>query len=130
MGSANVAGVGGLGLAVMATPNTLSIFYGYPADLIAGWCGVSVATARLWKSGVRKPSRQALRLFSTYRDHRVLNDDWRGWKIVHGDIVDPSGNATTAAQLQGYRMILQWVSEVAARDPDTKRQYYELLRRA
>ena len=36
-------------LAVPARP--LSIFYGYPDQLIARWCGVSVATARLYKSG-------------------------------------------------------------------------------
>ena len=55
----------------------LSIFYGYPDQLIARWCGVSVATARLYKSGARKPSRQALRLFALYRDGRVLDDHGR-----------------------------------------------------
>jgi hypothetical protein len=36
----------------------LSIFYGYPAALVARWCGVSPATASLWKQNKRKPSRQ------------------------------------------------------------------------
>jgi hypothetical protein len=27
-------------------------------------------------------------------------------------------------------MIFQWVADIAARDPETQRQYYELLKRA
>lgn len=108
----------------------LSIFYGYPPEVISLWCGVSLLTAKQWKSGARKPSRQALRLLGLHRDGRVLNDNWRRWKIVDGVIIDPAGNRTTVSQLEGYAGILQWVAAVAARDPETQRQYYELLKRA
>jgi DNA-binding transcriptional regulator YiaG len=119
-----------LDVAGVRAETSLSIFYGYPADLIARWCGVSVATAKRWKSGARKPSRQALRLFSLHRDGRVLSEHWRGWKVNDSSLVDPADNCTTAAQLSGYAIILQWVAAVAAQDPDTQRQYYELLKRA
>ena len=32
--------------------------------------------------------------------------------------------------LEGYAMIFQWIADIAARDPETQRQYYELLKRA
>ncbi len=107
-----------------------AIFYGYPVELIARWCAVSIGTARLYKSGKRKPSIQALRLFTLHRDNLILSGEWRGWKINGDSIVDPDGNATTRGQLHGYSLILQWVAAVAARDPATQRQYYELLKRA
>jgi hypothetical protein len=109
---------------------SLSIFYSYPPETIALWSGVSVLTAKQWESGARKPSRQSLRLFVLNRDGRVLNDQWRLRKVVHGAIIDHTSNRTTAAQLEGYALILPWVAAVAARDPDTQRQYYELLKRA
>lgn len=42
-------------------PFVVGTFYGYPAELVARWCGVSLSTTRAWKAGRRKPSRQALR---------------------------------------------------------------------
>jgi len=107
----------------------LSIFYGYPAALIARWCGVSVKTARDWKAGRRKPSRQALRLFALYRDGRVLEEAWRGWRVTETGIVDPDGNVTTLPQLRGYFLLLQWAGELASRDPTTQRQWWELMGR-
>jgi hypothetical protein len=32
------------------------IFYSFPAHLIVRWCGVSPATASLWKLDKRRPS--------------------------------------------------------------------------
>ena len=107
-----------------------AIFSGYPVELVARWCAVSLSTARQYKSGKRNPSLQALRLFTLHRDQLVLTNQWRGWKINGDSIVDPDGNATTRGQLHGYSLILQWVAAVAARDPSTQRQYYELLKRA
>ena len=108
----------------------LSIFYGYPSPLIAQWCGVSGKTAALYKAGARKPSRQALRLFTLHRDGRVLDQDWRGWSVRDAKLVDPAGNATSRGQLQGYAMILQWVAEIASRSPQTQEQYFDLLHSA
>jgi hypothetical protein len=110
-------------------PPPLSIFNSYSPELIAQWCGVSLKTASLYKAGVRKPSRQALRLFSLHRDGRVLTPDWRGWCVRDGKLIDPEGNETNQGQLRGYYMVLHWVAAVASRDPETQQQYYDLLRR-
>lgn len=125
------AGLGSLAPVPTRNPIApLSMFYGYSAEEIAQWCGVSIKTAELYKSGARKPSRAALRLFSLHRDGRVLGNDWRGWSVRNGKLVDPDGHGTSRGQLMGYAMILQWVAAVAIRDPETAEQYYELLRRA
>src|SRR5687768_2705977 len=62
---------------------TPAVFYGYPVELIQRRCSVSRQTAYLHKTGVRKPSKQALRLFVLHRDGRVLDDYWKGF-AVHG----------------------------------------------
>ncbi len=108
----------------------LNPFYGYPAETIAHWCAVSIATAQLYKAGKRKPSVQALRLFALYQENRVLTNEWEGWRVIGNSLYDPAGNAFKASRLEGYQMILQWVSAVAAIYPDTKAQYYEVLRRS
>lgn len=80
----------------------LTIFYGYPPELIARWCGVSEHTAYLYKIGARKPSRQALRLFTLHRDGRVLGPEWRDWAIHKDRLVSPEGQETTQNQLAAY----------------------------
>ena len=107
-----------------------SIFDGFPAELIASWCAVSVATASGYKDGSRKPSRQALKLFSLYRQELVLGPAWRGFIVRDGTIVDPAGVATTRAQLEGYQMVMQWAAQVASRAPELQHEFYDLLKRA
>jgi hypothetical protein len=94
----------------------LSPFYGYPVAVIAQWCAVSRRTAAQYKAGTRKPSRQALRLFTLHRDGRFLSDGWDGW-AVHGDrLVDPDGNETTRGQLWAYFVVWQLVRSYALTD--------------
>ena len=59
-----------------------SPFYGYPAEVIAEWCGVSIGTAEHYKAGRRKPPTPVLRLFRLYRDGKVLGKTWDQYKIV------------------------------------------------
>lgn len=106
------------------------VFYSYPPELIARWCGVSLATAKAYRLGVRKPSRQALRLFTLHRDGKVLGPEWRDFSISGSKIADSNGNVTTQSQLLAYAMIIQWVAAVAARSDDTQQQYYDLLKLA
>jgi hypothetical protein len=112
-----------------STTQVVSIFWGYSASLIAQWCGVSVHTAYLYKIGKRKPSRQALRLFTLHRDGQFLTADWAGWAVTKDHITDPDGNRTTRGQLQAYWIIVQLAHQLAA-DAGVLDQYYTLLRRA
>jgi hypothetical protein len=106
------------------------IFYGYSAQQVAEWCSVSLATAKAYKDGIRKPSRQALKLFTLYRQELVLGPEWRGFTVRKGTIVDPAGVVTTRPQLEGYQIIMQWAAFVASRDPELQHEFYELLKRA
>ena len=109
----------------------LSIFYGYPEQLVAQWCGVSLHTARLYKSGARKPSRQSLRLFTLHRDGRVLDQKyWRGFSVNKGKLVDPSGREFDSGQLSAHWLIVQLAQELARKDPRDLEEYHRLLRTA
>lgn len=96
----------------------LSPFYGYPPKLIASWCGVSVQTARAYKNGSKRPSRSVMRLFRLHREFKVLGDEWDGWLVRDGGIVDPDGNVTTRDQLMAYWVIMQYAYEAARIDQD------------
>jgi hypothetical protein len=111
------------------SPKPLSIFYGYPAELIAEWCGVSLATARRWKATGKAP-RPALRLFGLYRDQRVLDRHWSGWKTSQGVLTDPDGNSTTQAQLRAYWIVMQLAADLARRDPESHAAYLAILKSA
>ena len=108
------------------------LFSGFPDELVAAWCGVSLKTAQLYRIGARKPSRQALRLFTLHRDGRVLGDGWEGWQVRKEILIDPEGNRTTRAQLRGWYLILQFAADLARRssDPADRQHYWELLRNA
>jgi len=108
----------------------LTIFYGYPPEQIARWCGVSEHTAYLYKIGTRKPSRQALRLFTLHRDGRVLGPEWRDWAINKDRLVSPEGQETTQNQLAAYWLIMQLARELASRDPEAREEFNRLLRSA
>lgn len=105
-----------------------SVFDGYPAVLIAEWCAVSLKTAELYKSGARKPSRQALRLFGLYRSERVLTGAWAHCTVRGDHLVDPDGQTVTVGQLRAYWIVMQLAAELARRaGPDAQEQYYEAL---
>jgi hypothetical protein len=107
-----------------------SIFYGYPEALIAQWCGVSRQTAYLYKIGARKPSRQALRLFTLHRDGRVLGPEWDGWSVHKAKLVSPEGRESTQGQLRAYWLVMQFAQELASKSRKTLDEFYDLLRSA
>jgi hypothetical protein len=111
-------------------PVFLSPFYGYPAELIATWCAVSLRTARAYKAGTKRPSDQARKLFALHRDGRVLEDAWVGWIARAGVITDPEGNSTTVNQLRAYALVMQFAAELARADPRSNDEFRRLLRRA
>ena len=116
------------GLAMPRARQTPIVFYGYPVELIQRWCAVSIQTARLYKSGLRKPSRQALRLFTLHRDGRVLDEHWQGFAVHKGVLVDPQGREFTAGQLNAHWLIVQLARDLAERDPRDLEEYRRILR--
>ena len=109
---------------------SFNVFHGYPAWVIAQWCGVSLSTARAYKSGKRRPPRPVLRLWSLYRDRRVLGSEWEGWLIQANTLVDPDGNVTTLNQLRAYCFVMQ-LAAAQARElgPDAQDRFYEVVGR-
>ena len=103
------------------------LFYGYPPELIARWCGVSAHTALLYKTGARRPSRQALRLFVLHRDGRVLGPEWREWSVHKDKLVSPEGQETTHGQLNAYWLVMQLARELTAKDPEARQEFYRIL---
>lgn len=101
-----------------------SPFYGYPAEVIAEWCGVSVGTAEHWKAGRRPPSRSALRLFRLYRDGKILDDDWSEYRIVKGKLFGPDGRTVRPSDIVLMGLVWQALAE---KDPEG---YYALLENA
>jgi hypothetical protein len=118
-----------LGLAVSRPrkSQTPLIFYGYPVELIQEWCAVSKQTAYLYKIGARKPSRQALRLFTLHREGRILGKEWEGWRIKGGRLFDPEGVPADARQLRAFSLMMQFANELARRDPETRKRYFDIL---
>jgi hypothetical protein len=105
-----------------------NLFEGYPAELIAEWCAVSVKTAALYKAGTRKPSRQAIRLFALFRDGRVLAGAWRECCVRGDRLFDPDERAVTVGQLRAYWIVMQLAAEYARMlGPDQQERYYDAL---
>jgi hypothetical protein len=59
-----------------APPNISEVFLGYPPELVAEICAVSVGTARQYKRGTRSPSPPAMRLWELYISGRIMPDSW------------------------------------------------------
>ena len=105
-----------------------SIFDDYSAECIAEWCAVSVKTARLYKAGQRKPSRQSLRLFTLHRQERLLVGPWAQCSVRREHLVDPEGRTVTVGQLRAYWIVMQLAAELARQaGPDAQERYYRAL---
>ena len=102
----------------------LSPFYGYPAAVIAEWCGVSVGTAEHYKAGRRKPPTPVLRLFRLYRDGQVLGNDWEGYKVKDERLFGPDGRHVRPTDIALMGLVWQALAE---KDPES---YYALLEKA
>jgi hypothetical protein len=103
------------------------LFYGYPPELIAQWCGVTAHTAYLYKSGARKPSKQAQRLFVLHRDGRVLGPEWRDWAVHKNKLISPEGQETTQGQLNAYWLVMQLAQELTKDNPRARDAFYRIL---
>jgi hypothetical protein len=92
---------------------TVAAFYGLSEQQIAQWAGVTLRTAHLYRTGRRKPSLQALRLVTLYREERVLQGPWKRWVVRGNKLVTPEGLELPEAVLRGYREMLSWARSVA-----------------
>ena len=99
-----------------------SPFYGYPAAVIAEWCGVSVGTAEHYKAGRRKAPTPVLRLFRLYRDGMILGKEWLGYKVHKDKLIGPDGKHVTQSHI-----VLQGLLWQALADSNQDK-YFELLR--
>lgn len=100
-----------------------SPFYGYPAEVIAEWCGVSVGTAEHYKAGRRKPPTPVLRLFRLYRDGKVLDEAWKDFRISQGKLFGVDGRPVRPSDIVLVGLLWQSLAE---KDPES---YYALLGR-
>jgi hypothetical protein len=101
-----------------------SPFYGYPAEVIAEWCGVSVGTAEHYKAGRRKPPTPVLRLFRLYRDEKILDEAWDDYRVVKGNMYGPDGRAIKPSHIAMMGLVWQALAE---KDPNS---YYAILETA
>jgi hypothetical protein len=101
-----------------------SPFYGYPAEVIAEWTGVSVGSAAHFKAGRRTPPTPVLRLFRQHRDGKVLGKQWEGYKIVGGKMFGPDGRIVRPSDIALMGLIWQALAE---KDPES---YYAILDKA
>lgn len=114
----------------MLTPHALRAeFYSYPDWWIAQVCAVHIQTARHWKAGVREPGKTALKLWRLHRDGKILGDEWAGFAVRGGNLVDPEGHETSQAQLRAWPFVWQLAAENARLNPGANEFFQQLLAR-
>ena len=89
---------------------TTTTFSGYSPEQIAGWCLVSISTARAWKAGTKNPSRRAVKLFTLHARGKVLGKEWRGWTIREGVLYDPANQPMRREHMEAHVIIYQLAS--------------------
>lgn len=108
-----------------------SVFYGYPAELVAAWCCVSVETAKRWKAGQSIPPPPALRLFQLHRSGKVLTDSaWDGWIVTDEKLVSPEGREVTQGDLRAQELLYQLLHELGRDSPGFWERLEEIHRAA
>lgn len=95
------------------TANTLSLFDGYPVELVQRWCMVGKKTAERYKNGTLLPSRRSVYLFNLHRNQKILGPEWDGWRVVGNKLYDHADVPTTIAQLNAYQYVYQLASATA-----------------
>lgn len=100
--------------------------------------GRSRRTVQRWIRRGRITDPAALRLLQTACFGLILADGWHGWRIEHGRLVGPSGDAYTAAELRAdwinRRLVIelrrrcdQLEAEKAAREAQAQGPRFRIL---
>jgi hypothetical protein len=100
---------------------SLNPFYGYPAELIAEWCCVSVQSAEHYKAGRRKPSNRVLKLFRLQRDGKVLGDAWDDYRVIDERLFGPDGKSIRPTDIALWELVWQIAAEA------DRERYHALL---
>src|SRR5690606_24849718 len=112
----------------------LTIFYGAQVDTIMHVCAVSRATAKAYKSGQRKPSKQVVRLMQLHNAGRILPDTWRGWSL-EGEYIFPPGQrkGLSRARIESYSFLVAHLFDWIRQDEQKRLEvqlYLDQLERA
>ena len=102
-----------------------SPFYGFSAEVIAEWCGVSVGTAEHYKAGRRKPPTPVLRLFGLMSHGKTLGRHWDGYKVVDDKLFCPDGRYVTESHLSHMSLVCEALKQ---KDPDCYEALLDKLR--
>jgi len=106
---------------------SLNPFYGYPAELIAEWCCVSVQSAEHYKAGRRKPSNRVLKLFRLHRDGKVLGDAWEDYRVIDERLFGLDGKSIRPTDIALWELVWQIAAEA---DRERYHALLDSLRRA
>jgi hypothetical protein len=97
------------------------LFYGYPGELVARVCRVSLQSAYHYKSGIRKPSPQVQRLWELYVAGRIVPESWQGFRFGEDDVLyDLEDKPLTVRALSTYSIVWQLLHELTKDDPEAQ----------
>lgn len=98
-----------------------SPFYGYPAEVIADVCGISIGSAAHFKAGRRKPPTPVLRLFMLHAQQKILGHEFKDYRVVKGKLWGPDGRPISPSDLGHFSLVFQRLAET------NQEAYFELL---
>jgi hypothetical protein len=105
-----------------------SPFYGYTYQAVMAACLVTKQCAMRWRAGTGTPSPQALKLWSIFRDGRLVSALFKGWFFNEkdGELVTPQGDSFKPSEIQNIPLLYQQLSAQRAEIRSYKQQILEL----
>lgn len=90
--------------------NALAL-YGLSAAMLATITGAHEDTARRWKRASRVP-KWLLRLVALVAHGELgeIDEHWRGWRVVRGQIVSPEGWTATPGDIRALPLMRQQIA--------------------
>ena len=92
--------------------NPLTLFYGYTAEQLTTWCGITKTYAVELKKGTRKPSKRITRLFLYHINQRLLGKEWIGWRVYGDRLYSPEGWYLTPGEIRALPYLVQLHEEL------------------
>lgn len=87
--------------------SVVSIFQGYPVQLLQKWCLVTYQTAMHWKRGTRPPSRLAVKMFRLHSQGQIVTPLFDGWRFNEktGEFVSSEGWSFSPGRIRAYEIM-------------------------